>query len=268
MLTVEHTDDPAEIVIHVNMLKEGWDVTNLYTIVPLRAANARTLIEQSIGRGLRLPYGKRTGVTAVDRLNIVAHDRFQEIIDEANKPDSPIRLKAVVLRGQWTRKTTTVVASPTILSKPACDRPRRRRPWPSPAGQPPAFTDPEEQKVARTCLRPHAFRGWRARRAPSVSFLSQPGVQALCSRGAEPSPTAAVGAGGARQARPSAAVIAATAKLMAERTIDIPRIIGMPQGRGSKRAFVPFTLNLHRDALSCAERGAMGRAPADRPDRT
>jgi hypothetical protein len=42
--------------IHVNMLKEGWDVTNLYTVVPLRAANARTLIEQSIGRGLRLPY--------------------------------------------------------------------------------------------------------------------------------------------------------------------------------------------------------------------
>ena len=69
-------------------------MTNLYTIVPLRAANARTSIEQSIGRGLRLPYGKRTGVTAVDRLTIVAHDRFQEIVDEANKPDSPIRLQA------------------------------------------------------------------------------------------------------------------------------------------------------------------------------
>ena len=92
LLKVEHTDEPTEIVIHVNMLKEGWDVTNLYTIVPLRAANARILIEQSIGRGLRLPYGKRTGVTAVDRLNIVAHDKFQEIIDEANRPDSPIRL--------------------------------------------------------------------------------------------------------------------------------------------------------------------------------
>jgi len=70
LLKVEHTEEPTEIVIHVNMLKEGWDVTNLYTIVPLRAANARILIEQSIGRGLRLPYGKRTGVTAVDRLNI------------------------------------------------------------------------------------------------------------------------------------------------------------------------------------------------------
>ena len=43
LLKVEHTDEPTEIVIHVNMLKEGWDVTNLYTIVPLRAANARIL---------------------------------------------------------------------------------------------------------------------------------------------------------------------------------------------------------------------------------
>ena len=97
LLTVEDPANPVEIVIHVNMLKEGWDVTNLYTIVPLRAANARTLIEQSIGRGLRLPYGKRTGVAAVDRLNIVAHDKFQEIIDEANRGDSPIRLKQVIL---------------------------------------------------------------------------------------------------------------------------------------------------------------------------
>jgi superfamily II DNA or RNA helicase len=95
LLNVENPEEPTEIVIHVNMLKEGWDVTNLYTIVPLRAANARTLIEQSIGRGLRLPYGKRTGVAAVDRLNIVAHDKFQEIIDEAlRQPDALERLPA------------------------------------------------------------------------------------------------------------------------------------------------------------------------------
>jgi len=35
LLKVEHTEEPTEIVIHVNMLKEGWDVTSLYTIVPL-----------------------------------------------------------------------------------------------------------------------------------------------------------------------------------------------------------------------------------------
>src|SRR5207253_1660266 len=93
-------------------------VTNLYTIVPLRAANARTLIEQSIGRGLRLPYGKRTGVTAVDRLNIVAHDRFQEIIDEANRPDSVIRLQQVILDPATDlQKTVTVVSNAALLGR-------------------------------------------------------------------------------------------------------------------------------------------------------
>jgi type III restriction enzyme len=47
----------------------------------LRAANSKTLVEQSIGRGLRLPYGKRTGNEAVDTLTIVSHDKFQEIVD-------------------------------------------------------------------------------------------------------------------------------------------------------------------------------------------
>ena len=45
----------------MNKLKEGWDVTNLYTIVPLRASASDILTEQTLGRGLRLPYGKRTG---------------------------------------------------------------------------------------------------------------------------------------------------------------------------------------------------------------
>ncbi len=44
-----------------------------------------------IARGLRLPYCKRTDVEAVDRLSIVAHDRFQEIVDEANRDDSLMR---------------------------------------------------------------------------------------------------------------------------------------------------------------------------------
>lgn len=118
LLKVEQTDEPTEIVIHVNMLKEGWDVNNLYTIVPLRAANARILFEQSIGRGLRLPYGKRTRVMAVGRLNIVAHEKFQEIIDEANRPDSTIRLQAVVLDdAELSQKTATPVSRPRLSGK-------------------------------------------------------------------------------------------------------------------------------------------------------
>lgn len=90
LIAVEH-DEHTEVVIHVNKLKEGWDVTNLYTIVPLRSSASEILTEQTIGRGLRLPYGKRTGEVAVDRLTIIAHDRFQEILDRANAPDSIIR---------------------------------------------------------------------------------------------------------------------------------------------------------------------------------
>ena len=96
LLALEKEDNTVEIVIHVNMLKEGWDVTNLYTIIPLRAANSQILTEQTIGRGLRLPYGARTGVEKVDKLTIIAHDRFQSIVDAANDPNSIIRKENIV----------------------------------------------------------------------------------------------------------------------------------------------------------------------------
>ncbi len=151
LLKVEATSEPTEIVIHVNMLKEGWDVTNLYTIVPLRAANARILIEQSIGRGLRLPYGKRTGNMAVDRLNIVAHDKFQEIIDEANRPGSAIRLQAVVIDGdELARKTVTVVSQSQLANKLGL-QPTNVTSSTTVAGgnEAPYFTSPEEQEIAQ-----------------------------------------------------------------------------------------------------------------------
>ena len=81
-------ENPIEIVIHVNMLKEGWDVNNLYTIVPLRTAASKILREQMVGRGLRLPYGERTGDKDVDAVMLTAHDKFNEILSEAQKGDS------------------------------------------------------------------------------------------------------------------------------------------------------------------------------------
>ncbi|OGC04434.1 hypothetical protein A2276_08690 [candidate division WOR-1 bacterium RIFOXYA12_FULL_43_27] len=88
LILLEHPDNPVEIVIHVNMLKEGWDVTNVYTIAPLREAAAAILTEQTIGRGLRLPYGERTGVPLVDRLVLVAHEQFARVVALAK--DSPL----------------------------------------------------------------------------------------------------------------------------------------------------------------------------------
>jgi type III restriction enzyme len=247
LLTVEQNDNPVEIVIHVNMLKEGWDVTNLYTIIPLRAANARTLIEQSIGRGLRLPYGKRTGVAAVDRLNIVAHDRFQEIVDAANDPNSTIRLKQLVLdEADLTRKTVTVVASPTILGSLGLQSAQSDgAATASGPAQTPAFTDPNDIRVAQLAY--DAFRKLAREpdKVPSVSYLSRADVQEQVVREVRSqyqAPQLELD-GIAKPAPDIEAVIAATAKLMVERTIDIPRITVMPKGE-VKAGFKPFTLDL------------------------
>ena len=96
LLDVESEDNPIEIVIHVNMLKEGWDVNNLYTIVPLRTAASKILREQMVGRGLRLPYGERTGDKDVDAVMLTAHDKFNDILAEAQKGDSIFKAGNVI----------------------------------------------------------------------------------------------------------------------------------------------------------------------------
>jgi type III restriction enzyme len=118
LLGLEDPSNRIEIVIHVNMLKEGWDVTNLYTIVPLRTSASRTLTEQTLGRGLRLPYGKHTGEDSVDTLTIVQHDKFQDIVDEANKPDSIIRMQhIIVIDGNEDNVQKEIITPKSILAE-------------------------------------------------------------------------------------------------------------------------------------------------------
>ena len=235
LLAVESRDEPTEIVIHVNMLKEGWDVTNLYTIVPLRAANARTLVEQSIGRGLRLPYGKRTGVKAVDWLHIVAHDKFQEIIDEANRGDSLLRLQQVILDAPAaSEKKESVQVAPTVetrLGLAAAD------------DVAPVFSSEAEKAAARVTL--EVIEEYETRRdlLPTSAALRQPEVQA------------AIAAEVAARLQPQqgdllpdmpldvAAVVAATAATVAQQTIDIPRISVVPTGE-VRTGFHPFSLDV------------------------
>ncbi|MCD7709518.1 MAG: type III restriction endonuclease subunit R, partial [Clostridiales bacterium] len=73
-----------------------WDVNNLYTIVPLRTAASKILREQMVGRGLRLPYGKRTGDPDVDAVMLTAHDKFKEIMEEAERGDSIFKAGNVI----------------------------------------------------------------------------------------------------------------------------------------------------------------------------
>ena len=96
LLEVEKANNPIEIVVHVNILKEGWDVNNLYTIVPLRTATSKVLREQTIGRGLRLPYGKRVGVKEVDSVVLTAHDKFEEVLAESQREDSIFKTGGII----------------------------------------------------------------------------------------------------------------------------------------------------------------------------
>ncbi len=88
LLSIESAQNPVEIVLHVYKLKEGWDVNNLFTIIPLNAAKSDILALQTIGRGLRLPFGAITGNEAIDTLDIVAHDHYREIVEDIKNSDT------------------------------------------------------------------------------------------------------------------------------------------------------------------------------------
>jgi type III restriction enzyme len=231
LLAVESPDEKTEIVIHVNMLKEGWDVTNLYTIVPLRAANARTLIEQSIGRGLRLPYGRRTGVKAVDRLNIVAHDKFQEIIDEANKGTSIIRLERVILTADdLSQKSQTVGSTPVLdalISGSSISPPFGL----DVAEAPPVFTTADDRKAASIVLEVARSFSNRPDLVPNVAALSTPAMRERIAKAVEERFTPVQTEMEGIVEKPDFAAITEQAlDLMKGQTIDIPRIVVLPRG--------------------------------------
>ena len=82
------------VIVSVLMLREGFDVNNICVIVPLRASAAGILLEQTIGRGLRLMWrgheyddikrenralirNGKTPASMIDILSIVEHPAFQ-----------------------------------------------------------------------------------------------------------------------------------------------------------------------------------------------
>lgn len=71
-------------VVSVNKLKEGWDVKNVAVVVTLRAMASEVLTQQTMGRGLRLPFGRYTGVGQIDQLDIIAHQSFTELLAAEN----------------------------------------------------------------------------------------------------------------------------------------------------------------------------------------
>lgn len=243
LLEVEHPDNPVEVVIHVNMLKEGWDVTNLYTIVPLRTADSRTLVEQSIGRGLRLPYGQRVGVPAVDRLTIVAHDRFQEIVDEANKPDSVIRANFDVVYVP-DQKARVVIVQPSILERLSGeakgDDARPVAPGVKPI-QRPLFENPEEVDAAKATLL--VIKQFEILK--KSADLQSPEVQQKIVERVQTLVTPAQGVlEGVTPAIDVKTLVEKVTQAYVEMSIDVPRIVVVPkEGAAQRVGFHDFNLD-------------------------
>jgi hypothetical protein len=125
LLKLEDPTNEKEIVIHVNKLKEGWDVKNVYTIIPLRAAKSDILTEQTIGRGMRLPFGVQTGDEDLDTLEIAAHDHFAAIVRDAQanaaKYGVPIRTKEIKEKDKAETEKRTIeplTGSPYLIEIP------------------------------------------------------------------------------------------------------------------------------------------------------
>jgi len=74
---VDDFSSPIKAIVSVLMLKEGWDVKNVTTIVGLRAYASHILPEQTLGRGLRRMY---FGENIEEELDVVGTDNFIEYV--------------------------------------------------------------------------------------------------------------------------------------------------------------------------------------------
>ena len=244
LLDVEHAENPVEVVIHVDMLKEGWDVTNLYTIVPLRTADSRTLVEQSIGRGLRLPYGKRTGVDAVDRLTIVAHDRFQQIVDEANKEDSVLK-GGIEVRFIKDERTEAITVQPNLVEQlvgseeagaaasKAGEKPKQQ----------PLFTSKPDQEAVSATLQVISTMGSKVK---SSDDLKKPEIRKEIEEKVKSMVTPAQGELESVTDRSEVSkVVEAVTEKYGDLTIDIPRVVVIPKNpEDAQGEFKDFDLDL------------------------
>jgi type III restriction enzyme len=220
LITLEH-DAETDIVIHVNKLKEGWDVTNM----PLRASASDIPTEQTLGRGLRLPYGARTGNEAVDTLTVIAHDRFDAVIQEARKDGSLVKLKEIRIGdgGDVTGEARQVMVVPPVWEAPY-----------TPASQNVAeptsgYTPPSPEQAAAAATAVELIGEKYARSLGGIADLKRPEVQAQIARDVR---AASLGAQGTLEGvLPQSQVeqlVAQIAASIADNSIEIPEIVVLP----------------------------------------
>ena len=192
-------------------------------------------------------------MTAVDRLNIVAHDSFQEIVDEAQQAGlgDPLAAGHPAERSRCEQKTVTVESrdrSSRQSSGYRSDAPRQRGSgFERSAGRLSTHEEQQDRRIAYDVIRKMETQ---PSRLPSVAHLQRPEVQAAILREVQSQyRPAQMELDGIATQPDLAAIVAKTVELVVQQTIDIPRILVVPKGE-VKSGFHPFTLDLSRDALS------------------
>jgi type III restriction enzyme len=101
---IDGMDSPYKAIISVMMLKEGWDVRNVTTIVGLRAyaAQSNILPEQTLGRGLRKMYPG----DVEEYVSVVGTNAFMDFVESIQAEGVVLERKAM---GEGTGPKTPLV---------------------------------------------------------------------------------------------------------------------------------------------------------------
>lgn len=101
---IDDDSSPYKAIVSVLMLKEGWDVRNVTTIVGLRAYSAKSNIlpEQTLGRGLRKMYRGQVE----EYVSVVGTDAFMEFVESIQAEGVELERKAM---GEGTKPKTPMV---------------------------------------------------------------------------------------------------------------------------------------------------------------
>ena len=102
---IDHDDSPHKAIVSVLMLKEGWDVRNVTTIVGLRTytSTSNILPEQTLGRGLRRMYRDED---VDEEVSVVGTDAFMDFVESIR--NEGVELERVAM-GEGTKPKTPIV---------------------------------------------------------------------------------------------------------------------------------------------------------------
>jgi type III restriction enzyme len=77
---IDHVDNPYKVIVSVMVLREGWDVQNVVSIVGLRpyTSTSKILPEQTLGRGLRRMFREQP---VQEKVSVIGTDAFMDFVE-------------------------------------------------------------------------------------------------------------------------------------------------------------------------------------------